>query len=120
MIIYYNSLFGTIPRGGDSCHHLDSLLKSPLTMKFAWLSDRKSNVLFFLMFGIVCLLNVNYVILRSARNALAVADLGGGASSIPWFELCGTMPGAVLMTLGLTWLLNRYHIQKVFSVFRII
>jgi len=83
-------------------------------MKLAWLSDRKAALLFSLMFGIVCLLNVNYAILRSARNALTVADLGGGASAIPWFELCGTMPGAVLMTLILTWLLNRYPIQKVF------
>ncbi len=83
-------------------------------MKWISLVNRKSNILFFLMFGIICLLNVNYAILRSARNALAVADLGGGASSIPWFELCGTMPGAVLMTLGLTWLLNRYPIQRVF------
>jgi AAA family ATP:ADP antiporter len=71
---------------------------------------------FFLMFAIVLLLNIDYAILRSTRNALAVADLGGGAGSIPWFELCGTMPGAVLMTLGLTWLLNRYPIQKVFSL----
>ena len=77
-------------------------------MKWLGILDRKSNNLFFLMFGIVSLLNINYAILRSARNALAVADLGGGARSIPWFELCGTMPGAILMTLGLTWLLNRH------------
>ena len=72
------------------------------------------NQLFFSMFGIVCLLNINYTILRSARNALAVADLGGGAGSIPWFELCGTMPGAVVMTLLLTYLLNRHSIRRVF------
>jgi AAA family ATP:ADP antiporter len=66
------------------------------------------------MFSIVCLLNVNYAVLRSARNALAVADLGGGAGSIPWFELCGTMPGAVLMTFGLTWMINRFSIRRVF------
>jgi AAA family ATP:ADP antiporter len=71
---------------------------------------------FFLMFGIVCLLNANYAILRSARNALTVADLGGGAGSIPWYELCGTMPGAVLMTFALTWLLNRYSIHRVFFI----
>jgi AAA family ATP:ADP antiporter len=65
---------------------------------------------------VICLLNVNYAILRSARNALTVADLGGGAGSIPWYELCGTMPGAVLMTLGLTWLLNRYSIRRVFFI----
>jgi AAA family ATP:ADP antiporter len=81
-----------------------------------WLQDRKSVALFYLMFGIVCLLNVNYAILRSARNALTVADLGGGAGAIPWFELCGTMPGAILMTIGLTWLLNRYSIYRVFFI----
>lgn len=70
--------------------------------------------LILLMFSIVCLLNVGYTILRSARNALAVVDLGSGASSIPWFELCGTMPGAMVMTLVLTYLLNRFSIQKVF------
>ncbi len=78
--------------------------------------ERKFNFLFAIMFGIVCLLHVNYAILRSARSALAVADLGGGASSIPWFELCGTMPGAVLMTFGLTWLINRFSIQRVFLI----
>ncbi len=76
----------------------------------------RSTFLFFLMMGVVCFLNINYVILRSARNTLAVADLGGGAQSIPWFELCGTMPGAILMTMGLTWLLNRFSMRKVFFV----
>jgi len=78
--------------------------------------DRRSRVLFFLMFGIVCFLNVNYNILRSARNALAVADLGHGAGSIPFFELCGTMPGALLMVFLLTRLLNRFSIHKVFFI----
>ena len=103
-----------VAQTGDSCHHPCALIESRSRMMTRYFADRKSNILFFLMFGIICLLNVNYAILRSARNALAVADLGGGAGSIPWFELCGTMPGAVLMTLGLTWLLNRYPIQKVF------
>ncbi len=66
------------------------------------------------MFGAVCLLNINYAILRSARNALAVADLGGSAASIPLYELIGTMPGAVLMTYLLTKLLGRLSIYKVF------
>ncbi len=85
-------------------------MAGPLDFLKSW----RSNILFLLMFSLVCLLNINYTILRSARNALAVADLGGGAGSIPWFELCGTMPGAVLMTLGLTYLLNRYPIRRVF------
>ncbi len=79
-------------------------------------TNRRFLVLFSLMFSIVCLLNVNYCLLRSARNALAVVDLGHGASSIPFFELCGTMPGAVLMVFLLTKLLNRFSIHKVFLI----
>lgn len=78
--------------------------------------EKGSSALFFRMFGLVALLNINYALLRSARNALAVADLGGGAGMIPWFELLGTMPGAVLMTLCLSWMLNRFSIQRVFFV----
>ncbi|HSX13365.1 MAG TPA: Npt1/Npt2 family nucleotide transporter [Chlamydiales bacterium] len=85
-------------------------------MKVSFLKDRTAARLFLLMFGIVCLLNVSYTILRSARNALTVADLGGGAGAIPWFELCGTMPGAVIMTLILTYLLNRHPIHRVFFI----
>lgn len=73
-------------------------------------------MLFFLMFGIVSFLSINYGILRSARNALVVADLGKGAGSIPIFELCGTMPCAVLMVYLLTRLLNRFSIHKVFMI----
>lgn len=79
-------------------------------------TNRRFLVLFSLMFGIVCLLNMNYCLLRSARNALVVVDLGQGASSIPIFELCGTMPGAVVMVYLLTRLLNRFSIHKVFLI----
>lgn len=68
------------------------------------------------MFSIVCLLNINYCLLRSARNALAVADLGGGAHMIPIYDLCGTIPGAVLMVFLLTRLLNRFSIHQVFLI----
>lgn len=96
---------------------VDNSLPSPRFLRLTSLfQDRKTLLLFFLMFGIIALLNVNYAVLRSARNALTVADLGGGASSIPWFELCGTMPGAVLMTVGLAFLLNRYSIYQVFYI----
>src|SRR5690606_141291 len=76
--------------------------------------NRKNALLFFLMFAIICLLNVDYAILRSARNALVVADLGKGAESVPIFELFGTMPASVLMVYLLTRLLNRFSIHKVF------
>lgn len=80
------------------------------------LTNKRSFILFAVMFGIVCLLNVNYCLLRSARNALAVVDLGGGAGSIPIYDLCGTIPGAVLMVFLLTRLLNRFSIHKVFLI----
>ena len=40
-------------------------------------------LLFGLMFFIVSLINVNFSILRSMRNALVVADTGGSAALIP-------------------------------------
>jgi ATP/ADP translocase len=83
-------------------------------LKQSLFKDSSSFSLFFFMFSISSLLNVAYAILRSLRAALVVADLGGGASVIPWFELSGTMPGALLMTLGITWLVNRFSMQKVF------
>lgn len=69
---------------------------------------------FFLMFSICTLLNLDFTILRSLRSTLAVVDLGSGAHSIPIFELFGALPGALLMTAGIAWLMNRYSIQKVF------
>jgi len=68
------------------------------------------------MFSIVCILNISYCILRCARNALAVADLGGGAQVIPIYDLCGTIPGAFLMVFLLTRLLNRFSIHQVFLI----
>jgi ATP:ADP antiporter, AAA family len=84
-------------------------------LKRLWV-DRSSRFLFFLMFSIVCLLNVNYNILRSARNALIVVDLGHGAGIIPIVELCGTMPASLLMVYLLTRLMNRFSINKVFNI----
>lgn len=59
--------------------------------------------LFGLMLGIISLININFSILRSMRNALVVADTGGSAAFIPYFELFGTFPASIL----LTWLLSR-------------
>jgi len=71
---------------------------------------------FSLMFSVIFLLNLNYTILKSARRTLAIADLGGSAISIPFFELFGTLPAALLMTFILTKILKRFSLQKVFSV----
>lgn len=70
--------------------------------------------LFGWMFGVVALLNVGYALLRSARNALVVADIGHGAGQIPLIELLGTMPAAVLMVWCLTRLMNRWSMRTVF------
>lgn len=78
------------------------------------LRNHPSFRLFILMFSIVCLLSINSDILRSARNALTVADLGGSAALIPHFELYGTLPGAILMTWLITRLMKRWPIHKVF------
>ncbi len=74
----------------------------------------RSRYALFLMFAIFLLLNLDFTILRSVRTTLAVVDLGGGAHSVPLYELFGAMPGAFLMTAALAWLLNRFSIQRVF------
>jgi ATP:ADP antiporter, AAA family len=71
---------------------------------------------FVLMFSIVLLLNIDFTILKSVRNTLAVVDLGKGASTIPIFELFGALPGSILMAWGLNRLLNNKSIQKVFLI----
>ncbi len=45
---------------------------------------------------------------------MVVVDKAGSANLIPWFELFGTLPAAILMTWGLTKLLKRYSIASVF------
>lgn len=77
---------------------------------------KKPRYTFALMFTLFFLLNVNYSVLRSLRNTLAVADLGGGAHSIPIYELVGVLPGAIFMTWGLGRLMNRFSLEKVFLI----
>jgi AAA family ATP:ADP antiporter len=50
------------------------------------------------------------------RNALVVADKGGSASFIPYFELFGTFPAAILLTWGLSRLMRVFSFRKVFSI----
>jgi ATP/ADP translocase len=68
------------------------------------------------MFLIVCLINVNFSILRSMRNALVVADTGGSAAYIPYFELFGTFPASIAMTWGLSRLMRKYSSRFTFSI----
>ena len=68
------------------------------------------------MFLIVCLININFNILRSVRNALVVADKGGSAAFIPYFELFGTFPASILLTWGLTRLMRFFSLRMIFSM----
>jgi len=72
--------------------------------------------LFGLMFTIVSLININFNILRSARNALVVASEGGSAALIPYFELLGTFPASILMTWGISRLMRKFSFRSIFSI----
>lgn len=72
--------------------------------------------LFSFMFLIVCLININFSILRSMRNALVVADTGGSAAFIPYFELFGTFPVSILMTWVLSRLMRFFSSRSIFSM----
>jgi AAA family ATP:ADP antiporter len=71
---------------------------------------------FSFMFFIICLINVNFNILRSMRNALVVADTGGSAAFIPYFELFGTFPASILLTWVLTRLMRFFSLKRIFSM----
>lgn len=73
-------------------------------------------LIFGFMFFIVCLINVNFSILRSMRNALVVADAGGSAAFIPYFELFGTFPASILLTWALSRLMRSFSPRFIFSM----
>lgn len=83
-----------------------------------WFFPLKKNEwwLFAAMFMIVALININFNILRSARNALVVADQGGSAAFIPYFELFGTFPASILMTWGISQLMRFFSLRFIFSI----
>jgi AAA family ATP:ADP antiporter len=73
-------------------------------------------LVFGFMFFIVSLVNVNFSILRSMRNALVVADTGGSAAFIPYFELFGTFPASILLTWALSRLMRVFSFRCIFSI----
>jgi AAA family ATP:ADP antiporter len=78
--------------------------------------QRDEWLVFGLMFGVICLVNINFTILRSARNALVVADAGGSAAFIPYFELFGTFPASILLTWGLSRLMRFFSPRRIFTL----
>lgn len=77
---------------------------------------REEWLIFGFMFFIVCLININFSILRSMRNALVVADTGGSAAFIPYFELFGTFPASILLTWVLSRLMRSFSPRFIFSM----
>ncbi len=78
---------------------------------------KRNEWLFFgAMFVIVCLININFSVLRSMRNALVVADTGGSAAFIPYFELFGTFPASILLTWALSRLMRFFSPRFIFSM----
>ena len=78
-------------------------------------ANRSDWSLFGTMMFIVTMINVNFSILRSMRNALVVADSGGSAALIPYFELFGTFPASILLTWGLSRLMRTFSFRFIFS-----
>lgn len=68
------------------------------------------------LFLLVTLINLVFTSTRCLRSALAVADQGGSALSLPFYELLGTMPLACLVAWGLSRLLRRHTFSKVFGI----
>ncbi|MFI5334054.1 MAG: Npt1/Npt2 family nucleotide transporter [Chlamydiales bacterium] len=83
--------------------------------KLAFSIRRDEWKLFGFMFALVCLVNVNFSILRSMRNALVVADTGGSAAFIPYFELFGTFPASIILTWALSRLMRAFSFRFIFS-----
>ena len=77
---------------------------------------REEWLIFGFMIFIVCLINVNFSILRSMRNALVVADTGGSAAYIPYFELFGTFPASILLTWTLSRLMRIFSLRSIFTM----
>lgn len=79
------------------------------------LAALKRNVtLYTLLLALVILLNMTATVLRSARSALAVADVGGTAVLVPYYELLGTMPAALFFSWLLARLLRHFSLPRVF------
>jgi AAA family ATP:ADP antiporter len=76
---------------------------------------RKKWSLYALLLSLVTLLSIAFTVLRSARSAVVVADVGGSATLIPYYELLGTMPMAIVLSWLLAYLLRRFSLPTVFK-----
>lgn len=88
----------------------------PASIKMIFPIKRQEWILFALMFLVICLINVNFSVLRSMRNAMVVAGKGGSSSFIPYFELFGTFPASILLTWALSRLMRFFSFRFIFVV----
>lgn len=63
--------------------------------------------------AVVSLLTTAFTLLRSARHAIAVADIGGSASFLPYYELIA-LPATLALSWFLAFLLRKYPLSRVF------
>ena len=80
----------------------------------SFLKEKESTIVFLLSFSIVCLINVNYSILRSLRNTLVVSCTEAGAELIPAIQLWGLLPLTFLLVYVISLFMRKYSQVKVF------
>lgn len=74
------------------------------------------SLLFFAAFFIVSLININYYILRSVRNTLAVSLSNVGAELIPAIQFWALLPLTVLLIYGLSVFMRKHRPSSVFML----
>lgn len=84
-----------------------------LFLKFVGVAKDHS-LLFFAAFFIVSLININYYILRSVRNTLAVSLSSVGAELIPAIQFWALLPLTVLLIYGLSVFMRKHRPSSVF------
>lgn len=67
-----------------------------------------------ILFSLFTILSLAFTVLRSARNALAIADFGGSASLIPYYDIFGTLPATLALSWLLAYLMRKYSLPQVF------
>ncbi len=73
-----------------------------------------NSLLFFAAFFIVSLININYYILRSIRNTLAVSLSSVGAELIPAIQFWALLPLTILLIYGLSVFMRKHRPSSIF------
>jgi len=88
--------------------------KSPGYFASLWPVQAVEYKKFFSMFFMFFLISFNYNTLRAVKDTLVITAEGSGAEAIPFIKLWVLLPSALLFTLFLTHLSNRYGREKAF------